>query len=255
LTETFNTENVAGYSNINDVDKAFFDWWKNKLNLSLQNKNGVKIQVPIVFFGAERWQSARRDDVRDANGTIVVPLIAIGRSGENTENDAPTSRIFADTKDDVVYHKEVDPKSSFLKEEIRKQKENGVAVDPNVPIYQIYTRQAPDWFNFTYQVKIWVAYASQINEFLQKFGQSLDWKSVRCFNFYTDNGYRYTAFQENEIEDESNFDDFSESERIIKRTLTFKVNAYLHPENDDKKPTFKKYFTQSKVVIKISDKK
>lgn len=249
---TFTNEKAVDFINIKDVDAAFFSWWNEKLNVHLVNPQGFKEKIPMHFVAPERWAIARREGLRDANGLIVLPLIAISRSGMSISNDLPTSRHFADTKEHISYHKEVDPKSSILAEAVRNQRQagNDIVLDKKVPIYQVYTRTAPDHYSITYEVKIWTPYIEHMNQFIQKMAQGYDYLSVKSFAFKTKAGYYLIAFQSDEIDDDSNTADYSDDERVIRKTFTFTVGAYIHAENDEKKGPFRKYFTQSKLVFK-----
>lgn len=248
---TYKNERAVGFINLIDVDAAFYAWWNEKLNVHLVNNKGFKEKIPMIFVAPERWNVARRDGIRDDNGLVVLPLIAISRSGMSISNDLPTSRHFADTKQQIVYHQEVDPKSSVLAEAVRNQRQakNDIILDQKVPIYQIYTRTAPDHYSLTYQVKIWTPYIEHMNQFIQKMSQKFDYLSVKSFTFKTKAGYYLVAFQSDDIEDDSNTSDYSEDERIIRKTFTFTVGAYIHAENDENKAPFRKYFSQSRLVI------
>lgn len=249
---TFTNDRAVDFINIIDVDAAFYAWWNEKLNVHLVNNQGFKEKIPLLFVAPERWEVARREGIRDENGVTKLPLIAVSRSAMSISNDLPTSRHFADTKEHVVYHKEVDPKSSILAEAVRKQREagNDIVLDKKTPIYQVYTRTAPDHYSITYQVKIWTPYIEHMNQFIQKMAQAFDYLSVKSFAFKTKAGYYLVAFQSDEIEDDSNTADYSDDERIIRKTFSFTVGAYIHAENDEKKGPFRKYFTQSKIVFK-----
>lgn len=251
--DTFIHDSVVSNINIFDVDAGFHRWWNEILDVRLKNGQGQKEKVPVVFVAPERWEIARREGVRDKNGTLILPIIAISRSGMSIANDTPTSRHFADLKEQVVYHREIDPKSSLAKELVRKQRENAdrhVKIDSDAPIYQIYTRKAPDHYSITYEVKIWTPYIENMNDFIQKMAQKFDFLSVKSFKFDVKDKYYLVAFQQDEIADESNSDDYSGDERIIKKTFSFTVGADIHPENDSQESNFRKYYSQSKLFFK-----
>lgn len=250
--DTFINDSVVPNINIIDIDAAFHNWWNSILDIKIRNQSGDKEKVPVVFVAPERWEIARREGLRDANGTLILPIIAISRTGMSISNGLPTSRQFADTKQQMVYHRQVDPKSSLIKELVRKQRENNdphVSIDSNKPVYQIFTRKAPDHYTITYEVKIWTPYIQGMNEIIQKTAQKYDFLSVKSFKFDIKDKYYLVAFQEDEISDDGNTDDYSGDERIIKKTLSFTVGAAIHPDNDDQQPNFRKYYSQSKLFF------
>lgn len=230
-----------------DVDKAFFDWWNDKLNLHLQDKDGSKKKVPVHFVHAERWNLARQEGFRDRHGTIILPVIVIARTRIGGSNEEPFNRIIADTKKDFVYHKKINPKSSLIKELNKNREWN---IDPSLPIYEVYTARVPDHYVLTYEVSIWPTYSDDMNRIIEKIGQQYDYLSVKCFKFETPDGFYFRAFQNDELTDDSNMDDFTEDERIIRKTIGFNVPAYIMPDNDEKKSPFKRFLSQSKLVFK-----
>lgn len=247
MTQTFDNKRMVKPLQLIDIDKAFFNWFDSKLNVSLRNTKGDRQKVPVVFVGAERWHISRQEGIRDKEGTLALPIIVIARTGEGGGNEPGTGRIFADIHQDHVYYKKVDPKSSLIKELNKSRPKN---IDPDSTIYEVYTHRAPDHFTLTYSVDVWTATVEDMNEFIQKLGQDLNNKSVKNFVFYSDDGFMFRAFQEDSIEDGSNISDFSGQERVIRRTLSFKVPGYIMPQSDQRRDTFKRYFSQTRMVFK-----
>ena len=124
------------------------------------------------------------------------------------------------------------------------------SINPSLPIYEVFTHTAPDHYVLTYEVSIWTPSIEDMNTCIEKIGQELDFKSVKSFQFFTDDGFRFTAFQQDGYADESNVMEFSGKERIIQKILTFKVAAYIMPQSDQKRNTFKRYWSQTKLVFK-----
>lgn len=247
MSETFDNKKIIGHYGLQDVDQAFLNWWDQKLNIHLEDKDGNMQKVPVTFFTAERWIKARQAGVRDKNGTLIVPLIIISRTTTTDATDGPTGRRFADTQDVHVIARQADKKSSHLKNLLESRPSS---IDPSLPIYEIYTVPVPDHFSLTYEVAIWVPYMEDMNEIMEKVGQEFNYKSKKSFKFDGPNGMYFVALKEDEVNDDSNLDDFSDNERIIRKEYTFKVSAHILPQSNERRDTFKRYFSQSKVVIK-----
>lgn len=68
---------------IADVDKALFDLFDKQIGFQITQKNKTE-PVPVIFSGAERFANVRpikkNKPIRDKNGTIVLPIIAIRRT-------------------------------------------------------------------------------------------------------------------------------------------------------------------------------
>jgi hypothetical protein len=247
LTKTFDNKRLVRPLTLIDIDSAFFSWWDRKLNVHLSNDRGERKKVPVFPLSPERWSLAREEGIRDQNGTLAIPIIVVARTAEGGPNETPYQRIFADLKQDHVYYKQVDPKSSLIKE---LNKRRPKSVDPDSPIYEVYTHRAPDHYVLTYTVDIWTPTMEDMNTIIEKIGQELEYKSVKSFQFKTLDGYVFQAFQEEGLNDSSNIDDFTGKERLVRKTVSFKVPAYIMPESDQRRDVFKRYFSQTKLVIK-----
>lgn len=247
MTQTFDNKRKVKPLRLIDIDEAFFDWWDKKLNLHLRNGRGDRNKVPCVPVSSERWSLAREAGIRNEEGVLVTPIIAIARTAEGGPNEQGFQRIFADIKQDHTYHKEVNDKTSLLKELNEARVKD---VDPNLPIYEIYTHRAPDHYVLTYQVSVWVPHLELMNEVIEKVGQELDYKSVKSFQFSSKDGFFFQAFQEGGLDDEGNLNEFTGKERIVRKEFTFKVPAYLMPQSDQRRDTFRRYFSQTKLVFK-----
>jgi hypothetical protein len=64
---------------IEDVDRAIFNLFDKKLKLEVQ-VNEKTTKVPVVFAAGERFAlTRRRQPIRDRNGALILPVIAIAR--------------------------------------------------------------------------------------------------------------------------------------------------------------------------------
>ena len=76
LTEDFELPTAS----IEDIDRAVFDLFNEKLPLQVITNGDVK-KVPVVFAAGERFALTRRKNpIRDENNTIILPIISITRA-------------------------------------------------------------------------------------------------------------------------------------------------------------------------------
>lgn len=251
MTQTFDNARLVKPIGFQDVDAAFFNWFNTKLNLYTRDRNGDRKKIPVIFIAPERWSLAREEGIRDKNtGTLILPIIAISRTSETAGMESGFQRIFADIKKDHTYFKKVSTKSSLIKELNNRRIQAGdTPIDPSVPVYEVYTHRAPQNYALSYEVAVWSSYIEEMNEIIQKISQDYNYLSIRSFSFNTPDNYRFQAFEQ-EITDNSNLSDYSGDERIIRKNINFKVPAYLMPESDQRRDTFKRFWSQSKLVIK-----
>lgn len=244
---TFNGKRQIDSLGLQKIDEAFFDWFNLKLNLHVTQDDGTMKKVPIQFVSSERWHLARKEGIRDSHGTVVLPIIAISRTNVGSSMESPYNRIVADTKQELVYSKQVSLKSSLVKELNKNRKWN---IDPSLPIYEIYTTRVPDQYMLTYEVSIWSSYMAEMNEIIEKIGQEYDYLSVKSFKFESSDKFYWVAFQDDGLTDESNLEDYSDSERIIRRNIVFNVPGYILPDSNERRNQKKKYLSQSKLIFK-----
>ncbi len=247
--DTYDNKKVVKNYGLRDVDMAFQNWWDNVLNVQISDTSGNQKKVPVFFVSAERWNKARQEGgFRDDKGTLILPLIAILKPGLSSTETGPYGRNFADIKKDHVIAKKLSPKSHLVKKLI---KQNPDTLDPSSPIYEIYTAPVPDHYTITYEVVIWTSFMDDVNRIVEKLGQQMDYKSRKSFQFYTKEGVYFTAFQDGEFENQSNFDDYTDEERLIKYSTNFIVSAHLYPQSEQRPDSFKRYFSQTKVVVNL----
>lgn len=247
MSETFDNQRALKPSHILDVDKAFYEWWDLKLNLHVTDDGGNKKKVPVTFVSPERWHIARENGIRDSNGTIILPIIAISRTKVGGPNEGSFGRIVADTKQPIAYHKRISPKSSLVKELVKNRK---WTVDPSLPIYEVFTSNVADHMLVQYEVAVWTQYIDEMSDIIEKVGQEYDYLSVKSFVFDLPNGFYHVAYQDDDLTDESNTDDYTDSERLIRRNIIYNVPVHIIPDVDNKKSKFRRYLTQSKIVFK-----
>lgn len=250
MTETFDNKQVIEPFGLEDVDKGFYNWWNQVLDMHSTNGDSHKKKIPVVFWSAERWLRSREEGLaRDENGQIVAPIISIARTSIEDDTSGPLSRKFADIQGVHTIYKKVDPKSSKVANLL---KERTYQFDPKSPIYEMYTIPIPDHFKITYEVTLWAPYMEDINKFMEKIGQQLNWKSKKTFAFDVKKGFYMVAHKTDSIEDDSNLDDFTKEERILRKGYTFEVSAHIVPESDERTSPMKRYFSQTRLVIKES---
>lgn len=247
MTNTFDHKRKIKPLHLIDIDKAFKVWFDDKLNIHLKNTKGDRVKVPVKLVSGERWSFAREEGVRDKEGTLSLPMIVIARTGNSGAPGDPLSRIFADVNMDHVYYKQIDSKSSLVKELNNSRTHE---VDPSLPIYEVYTHKAPDHRILTYEVSVWTATMDDMNIVMEKIGQELNYKSVRSFQFETEDGFKLQAFEDDEPENNSNLENYTQNERIIQQIFRYRVPGYFMPESDERQDQFKRYFSQTRLVFK-----
>ena len=96
---------------IEDVDRALFELFDKRLAFEIK-VNEQTTKVPVVFAAGERFALTKRvKPIRDNNNALILPLIAIKRTGigHKTESEVGGTAISFRQPADYVIRKRLDP--------------------------------------------------------------------------------------------------------------------------------------------------
>jgi hypothetical protein len=234
---------------IEDVDRAFYDLFNEKLPLFYKKskESGEQSRIPVVFASGERFALvSKREPLRDRNGAIILPIISITRSGleqESTKQGGVNDRFNEMTirkrinPEDPIYQNLVNAKNFVNSEHSAVGKgsdrgfelESGRLLNPALGnnVYEVFVIPMPKYFTLKYNVTIWCQYNQQANDIISAILGSYIQPGGRTMRVDTKKGYWFVAYFDQEIGQENNLTDFSDSERLIKITLTAEVPGYL----------------------------
>lgn len=94
-------------------------------------------------------------------------------------------------------------------------------------MYEIYDMPPPVYFTATYDITIWTQYMQEMNSVIATIGTESSFQAKKSYRIETDKGYYFVAYIEDAISNASNFDDFSEEERLVRSSMTIKVPGYF----------------------------
>jgi hypothetical protein len=249
---------------IEDADRAVFDLFNEQLPLQ-HAINGDLKRIPVIFATGERFAVLnRKEPLRDKNKTLILPLISIMRTGINQNPDnghgpgqmqpskvkirlSPESdtykrllnKLNLQNQDNIssTSHRE-DGDVGVLPGSVGSRRKNtapsldvleGKLLKPDLldNIYEIITMPPVKHYQATYNVTIWSQFTKQMNEILSVVMSSYQNNYGRTFRLETKKGYWFVGYVSSEFSSGENFDDFTDSERIVKQSFDIKVNAYL----------------------------
>ena len=274
---------------LEDIDNAFFDLFDQQLNFNIENKSKT-LTVPVIFATGERFAIVkRRKPIRDAAGALILPVIAIRRTGIN---QSPGIERLADIGDLVIKkrlsskdpayqnlvnkynfknqdnvatftHSEdsTDPRSSTAgtvnsrrpktKDTIDVQRGNLLAPNIGRNIFEILTIPFPHFISVSYEVTFWTQYMSHMNQLIEKFVSSYTGNRNQ-FKIETDKGYWFVAYPDNNVTNADNFDDFSQEERLVRYTFNMTVPAYIvGTQNAGQMSPVRRYYSSPDVTFDV----
>ena len=239
------TESLVPSCGPEDVDRAFFEFFNSKLPLfyTSSKESGEMRRVPIVFASGERFAlAAKQRPLMDKNGALILPMIAITRSGISLENTK--GNVMLDRSPEVVIKKRIsedDPLYQALQGTdglentgTAPQTRNdfsfstGRNLDPKMKkgIYEITVIPGPKYFTVKYEINIWAQYVQQLNDIIQAILGSFPFTG-RSVKVKSSKGYWFVAFFGEDVAMDNNLADFTDNERLIKANMTAEVPGYL----------------------------
>jgi hypothetical protein len=209
------------------VDKAVYDWFDKKHATMIKGR-----KVPVLFGAWERFaqmQGNKSDEslnaMRDHNGMLKLPIISI-RRGDIEPDDERFRPVNAGGELSITVVKKI-AESNFNNEQrvpfhnpYVQAQHFGNRVKKEEPVYEVQRLPWPDFIKVPYTITFWSSYVKNANQF-----HNMIWDDYQL-NDLTYNGYFFYA-RFTSSSDESNAEDFSAEERIIRSSFTLDVQAYL----------------------------
>ena len=250
---------------IEDVDRALFDLFNNDLPLFYKLQGNMN-KIPVIFASGERFAVLRRKKpLRDKAGALILPLVSIMRTDINQvpENGMGPGQGGPHVikkrlhKDDPIYQRLVNKRalknqdsaahdkhkiddagsgtepgelaSRRVKQHIDADTRGGELVKANigVNIFEIITMPPVKFFTTTYEVTFWAQYTQQMNDMISAMLSTYHNNHARQFRIETDKGYWFVATIDASIAPGSNYDDFTDDERLVRYSFNVTVPAYL----------------------------
>ena len=218
------------------VDSAVRDYFDKKISISVDTEKG-RNKVPVIFAAGERWKMIRDNKgLRDENGTLILPVIAIRRTNIDR---TPGMRALGQETPFITISKRIHDKTGNIQNLVNTRKLNGFPQLRKSPVFEYLTIPFPDFAVVFYEIVIWTQYQTQMNEILQKIFYNYEHMDSFVMPVEYDgkkrkgNSYYFVGFRDGTVVPQSNVEEFTNQERIIKYSYTIKVPAYFILDPDD----------------------
>ena len=215
------------------IDEAIFYYFENVIKPNVTS-NGDMIDVPVIYGSGERWNLAQKDGFyRDKSGKIQTPLVMVRRTNLEKRRDLGNKLDANDPKLHVTF------KEKYTK---KNQYDNFGILNNRIPKKEFSANVVPDYVMLTYEGVIWTDYISQLNKVIEAINYASDsyWGDPERFKFMAT------------IDSFNNINELSvEDGRIVKANFSIKLQAYIIPDNVQKKIKEKntKFFSKAQIVL------
>ena len=260
--------NTPEYKNVTveTIDRAIRDWFDKTVDARVKTPQSELSKVPVQFSQGERWSAGRSQQTfRDENGVLILPIIALRRT--NITPDPTKMALGVQTKN-IQIARRIDPKTTKIKN-LEHMKPAEIA-KKYPAIYDVYSIPYPDRMIVNYQLIVQTQYITQMNDIVQKLWRSCDIQKSFVAPFENDGrqpprssqfGDAYTrstpmtkpyvvGMLEESASDSGNFEEFTDTERIIKYSTEIKVPCVLQTTPEGTQPSIKVERTAYKAVFR-----
>jgi len=248
-------------SNIETIDFAMFRWLDETMNVFCNTNKGFE-KVPVVWVTGERSaQLKEKDDVRDIEGTLILPRITLERkdfekdpafrgavtahhpnTGDYKGGTFPAFRVINQRKTSNFANAQ-----SFrtTKNRVGTGQINFKTKKKHPTVYTTYHMPQPTYMKITYEIHIKTEYQQQINEIMQPF---LTYTGhITTFMIEHEN-HKYECFFDSSFNQDNNVSTLNEDERKYESKFSIRCMGYLIGGNKNEKYPF---FTKRENAVKF----
>jgi len=234
-------------STLENIDFAFFDFVNNKMNSRATTNEGWK-ETPVIWVSAERsFLSKNNKDLRDNDGSLILPLITIERTSMNKSKTRkgkyyglsgllPDENRFGRIN---IARKIVKDKTNNFSVADNIKKFNTVERTPNRQgyypkkkndkvVYETLSIPMPVYVSMNYEVTLRTEYVQQMNDLMSPFitlGSSISYFIIEK------NGHRYETFLQEGLNLGNNISSLGADERNYTTKISFEVLGYIIGED------------------------
>jgi hypothetical protein len=217
-------------STIETIDGAMLDHIR-EMNTHVVGNKGFE-RLPVLWVSAERaYQAKKNKEYRDADGTIVLPVLTIERTAMQKSLTKKGS-VYGNVPPEVLGNSimvakriKQDKTSNFEGARIKRSKgQINFPSPPQKTVYEFAYVPTPIYLYMTYQVTIRTQYIQQMNQalspFLNKGG------GINYFGIEKD-GHSYEAFLAEDFAPQNNFSSMGSDERTVETQFNINVLGYI----------------------------
>ena len=252
---------------LEDVDRALFNLFNNDIPLFHIFEGASKRAPVIFATGERFAILRRRQPLRDKAGALILPLVSIMRTEINQSPErgmgpgqgGPSVIKKKLSKDDPRYQRLLNKRG--LKNQASADhtmhkigSDDGAGTEPGeiasrridvspnedtrsgkwvkahldgANMFEIITMPPAKFFQVEYEVTFWAQYTQQMNDLLSAVMTTYHDSRARSYRIESDKGYWFVAYFDASVSPASNYEDFSDDERLVKYSFNVSVPGYL----------------------------
>lgn len=262
---------------LEDVDRAIRDWFDKTVDSHVLDHEGQRKKVKVIFASGERFVTGRDSrGVRDKDGRLILPIIVLRRTSLDPVNGM---LALGANIPKLQISRVVSQRSNILKNAASQRIISQRNLNEST-VYEVSTIPFPFTGVARYELIVQAQYVTQMNEILEKILSQLEFFDVPSFvaplrdsrggdsikqgdgstelipvedSQYDQRSvldkYYVCGYLDGDFGDTGNLDEFTDQERIVKYTSSFKVPVYLLLDPEGKKPASQTELTAARVRV------
>ena len=292
-TESVDSDFSMPSCTIEDVDRGVFNLFDQELPFFYKQKTANKKVPVIFATGERFALLARNKPLRDKDDALILPLISVVRTGIDQEGAKGTGlfqggpvRVKVQLSNEDPIYQRLQNKLGFKNSDdiavpagsstaaglggsttpgrvatrraappITVSARGGTILSPNLSknIFEFIEIPPIKQYTASYEITFWSQYTQQMNSMLTVMMNGYVENRRRTYVIETAEGYRFTAYVDASLTPQNNFDDFTDSERLVKYTFNMSVTAYLVAAQEPGMPVpFRKTVSAPEVSFDVS---
>tara|TARA_Y100001973_G_scaffold11575_1_gene15804 strand:- start:15906 stop:16853 length:948 start_codon:yes stop_codon:yes gene_type:complete len=240
-------------STLETVDYSIFDYMDQNINFHVTTNKGFE-KVPIIWVASERsHQIKRKKELRDDEGTIIMPVITIERSAVSKSLKTRGAYYGGQfiNKDEkggalVIARRIKQDKTAKFNNADQNRRYPAFAAgtgpkfvrrtEKKKVVYETISIPPIVYVDITYQITLRTEYQQQMNELVQVFATR---PGIINHLMLERDGHRYEAFVQENFAQANNLSAMDNAERKFETKVDIKVLGYLVGEGEnEERPKF-----------------
>lgn len=134
-----------------------------------------------------------------------------------------------------------------------KSSPSNAMLEPDIGnnIFEIITIPYPEFIMIDYNVTFWTQYMQNMNKLLESMLIQFDGQE-KAFQIVTRNGYKLVAYFQGQFTADTNFSDYTDSERIVKYNFNIKVpGCIVAPDIDGLPSPFRRFLSAPQIEFGV----
>jgi hypothetical protein len=240
-------------STLETIDYSIYDYLNDEINLHVTTNKGFE-KVPVIWVASERsYQVKNKKELRDDEGTIIMPVITIERASVRKDLNV-RGAYYGDqfiNKDEkgggLVIARRIQQKktSEFNNADQQRKKPSFTPMtapkfirrsDKKKVVYETISIPPIVYVDISYKIVLRTEYQQQMNELVQVFATKPG--TINHLMLRRDE-HKYEAFVQSDFAQSNNISSMDNEERKFETSIDIKVLGYLVGEGaNDNQPKF-----------------